>query len=462
MSATLTPSPAPRTGRESLFSPAYRALTIGAVALVALFAFEALAVGTAMPTVAAALDGIPLYAIAFAAPFAAGVLAFVASGIWCDARGPARPILYGVGWFVTGLVIAGTAPADGVRRRRSGDPGFRLRDALGGALRAGRQGVPGGAAPADLRGLRGGLGGARAGRPRPGRPDRRVRRLALGLPAGAAARGAGGAAGPARAAAAGAPVRERVPADARARIGWAAGAAVGAALLHYGGQQRGALAVVGVTVALVSLLVCVPRLMPPGFLRAARGLPTVIGLRGLAGAAFFGAEAFIPLLLTHERGFEPAQAGLALTVGAPSSGRSAPGCRGGCGHRGRGRPCRERDYCWSLSAAMLVAAVLLPWMPVAVVMAGWGVAALGMGLAVPGPLGADAGAFRAGREGAQQFVVAAVRLALQRGGARLQRRRSLAGAAGPAQSTFVAGFGLAVLLALLGAALAGRVVPRTG
>ena len=108
---TATSSPAPPAARESLFAPAYRALTVGAVALVALGAFESLAVGTAMPTVAAALDGIPLYAIAFAAPFAAGVLALVVSGIWSDARGPGRPILYGVGWFVAGLVIAGTAPA---------------------------------------------------------------------------------------------------------------------------------------------------------------------------------------------------------------------------------------------------------------------------------------------------------------------------------------------------------------
>ncbi|MGA3526786.1 hypothetical protein [Melissospora conviva] len=251
-----------------------------------------------------------------------------------------------------------------------------------------------------------------------------------------------------------------MPADARARIGWAAGAAVGAALLHYGGQQRGALAVVGVTVALVSLLVCVPRLMPPGFLRAARGLPTVIVLRGLAGAAFFGAEAFIPLLLTHERGFEPAQAGLALTVGAVF-------WSVGSWLQGRMRPPRSRatlpraGLLLVAVGGMLVAAVLLPWMPVAVMMAGWGLAALGMGLTYPGlsvlTLELSAPDEKGRNSSSLQLsesIFNAVVLAF--GGA------LLAGAAAPAQSTFLAGFGLAVLLALLGAALAGRVVPRTG
>jgi MFS family permease len=88
------------------------------------------------------------------------------------------------------------------------------------------------------------------------------------------------------------------PRDAVARVGWACGAAVSAALLHYGGQQRGPLAVGLVAVALAGLLGCAPRLLPAGFLRAGRGLPTVIGLRGLGSAAFVGAEVVIPLLLS--------------------------------------------------------------------------------------------------------------------------------------------------------------------
>ncbi len=59
-----------------------------------------------------------------------------------------------------------------------------------------------------------------------------------------------------------------------------------------------------------------PRLVPPGTLRLARGLPSVIVVRGLFTAAFFGAETYVPLALHAERGIPLAQAGLALTGGA--------------------------------------------------------------------------------------------------------------------------------------------------
>ena len=58
---------------ESLFDRRYRGTTMGAVVLVALYAFEALAVATAMPTVAQALDGLPLYALAFGGTLASSV-----------------------------------------------------------------------------------------------------------------------------------------------------------------------------------------------------------------------------------------------------------------------------------------------------------------------------------------------------------------------------------------------------
>ena len=42
--------------------------------------------------------------------------------------------------------------------------------------------------------------------------------------------------------------------------------------------------------------------MPPGFLRLGRGLSAVILVRGLLPGAYFGGEAFIPLMLVEERG----------------------------------------------------------------------------------------------------------------------------------------------------------------
>src|SRR4051794_3068 len=107
MTTTAEPDQTTRTG---VLSPPYRALTIGMVALITLVAFESLAVTTAMPTVAQALDGLSWYALAFGGPLASGVVAMVVSGSWSDRRGPARPLWHGTAWFLGGLVIAGLAP----------------------------------------------------------------------------------------------------------------------------------------------------------------------------------------------------------------------------------------------------------------------------------------------------------------------------------------------------------------
>ncbi|WP_174529629.1 MFS transporter, partial [Micromonospora maritima] len=108
-----TATAVPATAPLDLWSPRLRAMTVGIVALVSLLAFEALAVGTAMPTVARSLDGLGLYALAFGGPFASGVVAMVVSGIWCDARGPRPAMWHGVAWFVAGLAVAGAASTMG-------------------------------------------------------------------------------------------------------------------------------------------------------------------------------------------------------------------------------------------------------------------------------------------------------------------------------------------------------------
>ena len=59
--------------------------------LIAFVAFEAMAVATVMPTVARDLDGLDLYALAFAAPLASGVVGMVAAGMWSDRTGPVVP-----------------------------------------------------------------------------------------------------------------------------------------------------------------------------------------------------------------------------------------------------------------------------------------------------------------------------------------------------------------------------------
>src|SRR5688572_6364896 len=79
-------------------------------ALIAIVAFEAMAVVTVMPTIARDLDGLPLYALSFAAPLASGVIGMVAAGGWSDRRGPGPPLVVSLVLFSLGLVACGTAP----------------------------------------------------------------------------------------------------------------------------------------------------------------------------------------------------------------------------------------------------------------------------------------------------------------------------------------------------------------
>ena len=81
-----------------IFQPGLRAMTAAGVTMVAVQAFEAVAVSTAMPTVAHALNGLGLYALAFGMPVAAGIVGMVSAGSWSDRRGPIHSLT--VGWVL--------------------------------------------------------------------------------------------------------------------------------------------------------------------------------------------------------------------------------------------------------------------------------------------------------------------------------------------------------------------------
>src|SRR5215211_6310543 len=73
-------------------------------------AFEAMSVGTAMPTMVAELNGDALYSWPFTAFLAASVVGTVLSGRLSDTRGPRLPLLGGPAVFAAGLLVAGAAP----------------------------------------------------------------------------------------------------------------------------------------------------------------------------------------------------------------------------------------------------------------------------------------------------------------------------------------------------------------
>ncbi|WP_199425252.1 MFS transporter [Actinotalea solisilvae] len=377
----------------SPWAPGLRGVTVAMLLLVALNAFEALAVTTTMPTVVDALGGLELYAMAFAAPVASSVVGMVLAGMWSDRRGPGGAVLAGVALFVAGLAVAGTAPAMPfvvagrvVQGLGSGMIGValyvlvarvypdRLQARVFAAFAAAWV-LPAVVGPA-LAGLVSDTLGWRwvfLGVP------------LLALPAAVALRPAltaGGGPGD---------VVDAAPSDAdpggaqppaRRRLPSAVGAGGGALALHWAGQQDGAAAGAAVLAGLVLVAVSAPALLPRGSLRLARGLPTVVVLRGLFAAGFFGAEVFLPLVLVSERGLRPAVAGLALTTAAVlwSTGSWLRG-------RQEGR--------WSDPAVLRVGGALLASgialgattaleaVPVAVGLVGWGLSGLGMGMVYP-------------------------------------------------------------------------------
>jgi MFS family permease len=95
-------------------SPPYRWLSIGMYSIIFLAAFEAMAVTTIMPLVATDLDGLSLFALAFAVPHAAGIIGMVIAGNWTDRAGPLPSLITSAVIFVIGLLIAGTATDMGV------------------------------------------------------------------------------------------------------------------------------------------------------------------------------------------------------------------------------------------------------------------------------------------------------------------------------------------------------------
>ncbi|WP_433012419.1 MFS transporter [Kribbella sp. CA-294648] len=369
--------------RVGVLSPKYRALTIGMVALITLIAFESLAVTTAMPTAAQALDGLALYALAFGGPLASSVVAMVVSGTWSDLKGPARPLWYGTAWFLVGLILAGSAPTMELLVAGRFIQGFG-----GGLVTVALYVVVGHLYPPELRPrifaafATGWVVPSLVGPAVAGliveHAHWRIVFLAvpvLAVPAVLVMRP-----GLARMNAGTVVQADRSMWDRRAL--WAVAAAVGVGLLSYGGQQSGVLQPILVVLGLIGLVGFVPKLLPVGTFRLGSGLPSVVALRGFVAASGFGAEVFLPLMLTRERGLSPSYAGLVLTVSALSWTAAT---------WYRGRPKQPFSHAVFLQAGMIsivlgivtAALTLNPHVPVVVGILGWSLAGLGMGTVFP-------------------------------------------------------------------------------
>lgn len=460
--------PATRPAAGILRGP-YLWVTVGTCALVFLAAFESLAVTTIMPLVSRELDGAGLYALAFAGPLATGVIGMVAAGNWSDRRGPTAPLYASAALFVLGLLIAGTAVSMPV-------------------LVAGRlvQGLGGGALTVALYVL--------VARIYPGALHPKifaafsaawvVPSLVGPFAAGIVAQvfswhwiflGVVGLVIPALLMIA--PVLRGLepppgqagephppPPWALGRLAWATLAALAVLGLNLSREIRipgvpAAPALLAAAAVVIALLAVRP-LVPRGTLTARRGLPSVILVRGLASAAFFGAEVYLPYLLIEQYAFSPTFAGLTLTGGALAW-AGAAAVQGRLGTRLSHRRAAVIGALMVLGAVILALATTALHWPAAVAIAGWIFAGGGMGLLYPRLSVMTLALSSKENEG---FNSSAMSIADSLGGALALAATGIVFAAFTTTTESFAGvFGLAAVLAVAAAAVAPRVTgrPRT-
>ncbi|MCY7396422.1 MAG: MFS transporter [Nocardioides sp.] len=300
-----------------LLSPGYRWATVGMVSLVFLAAFENLAVTTVMATVAADLDGRSWFSVAFSATLAASVVGMVAGGLYADRRGAVPSLLASVGIFVAGLVVAGVAPGIEIF------VAARFLQGLGsGAMTVSLYVLVAHVyEPVDRPRIFGAFAAAwvlpsMIGPPVAGAVATTVgwRWVFLGVVVLSAA--ATAALGPALREARATPVTASTTADGPRRLLLAVAVAAAVVSVDLAARLSGTPGRVLALVGVLGALAAVRPLLPTGSLRARRGLPSVVLLRGLVAAAFSAAEIHVPYLLQTRYDAPPWLAGLVLTVGA--------------------------------------------------------------------------------------------------------------------------------------------------
>ncbi len=357
-----------------------RALTVGLLILVTAVAFEAQAVSTAMPAVAADLGRLDLYAWAFTAFMIPQIVAIVVAGRLCDRLGPVRPLQAGIAVFAIGVVFSASAATMPVFLLGRFVQGFG-----GGLVNLALMVVVGRAFPASQTG--------------------RVMTwfsFAWMLPSFV---GPSAAAWIVKAASwhvvfwavlplvlAGVvlllPTLAKVelpglhdPDAAPASLGAALVAAAGVGLVQASGIRLGWWAPVLLLAGVTCLALSLRRLMPAGWRLVGTGFPAVIAARALVTGGFFASVAFLPLMLKQLRGQGIEVGGYVLTV-------ASLGWTLGSWIQSQSWLRLSRDAIVSLGVGMVTVGLAVasvctfePGLPLGLLVAGMTVAGAGMGLA---------------------------------------------------------------------------------
>jgi len=219
-----------------------------------------------------------------------------------------------------------------------------------------------------------------------------------------------------------------------------------------------ALALPGVVMGIYALR----RLTPPGTLRAARGLPSAILIRGIVTFGFFAVDAYVSRVLVDVRGMSLSQAGIVLTA-TTITWTSGSWIQA---HWNNRWPLHAFVRSGMLLVAIGIATfalVLLPEVPVWFAIPTFALAGLGMGLSYS-PLGLimlrEARPVEQGSASSALSLTDSLGTALGTGVSGAIVAAALRADAGLAQGLALA-FGVGLLVILFGAGIAGRLRPAT-
>ncbi len=395
---------------NTIWGAQYRGATLGFFGLAFMVAYSFAAITTAMPQAARDLDGLPLYGLSFGITMATSVVSMTVAALWIDKSGPQKPLLIGVGIYVLGMLLCAVAPtmellvaARALTGLGSGLDSVALYVCIARVFPAYlRPKMFGALATAWL--LPSIVGPALSGVVTDHFGWRWVFATVPVLAAVAAVFIVRGTRGTTMNAATAVAVADDIAADAsgsstptigvsaklaRARSGrspwwpkplWALAAAVAVLLLGDASARSQPWWPVELCAAVVVLGFAVNRLLPQGTWRAARGLPSLILMRGLMGTAFTIADVYLPLYMIEQRQLPAWLAGLSLTVGGVAWALGA-----WLASRDTFPPQRalRRGAALMLLGLLIAVLVLLPGWPVWIAWVGWAVGGLGMGLAYP-------------------------------------------------------------------------------